>query len=250
MKAVNPNLVPTPVVDRNGRTTTVYRRQSVAATESSIPPAPQTPVREVDEEALSIIADMMDIDPDNAVYGVHHVLGFYRKAFVEELVALITQEDRVLASSMAALAINGENETFIRECNFFLPLLTERNHKHGVALVRSIRESSIDWSRDYSKASSGIKEQCLALMNTLDAVEEVIKDGSAQIHYQVNRVGHHNKLEITPVLKNEALERAVTESPESAPEIIAVIRNYGTTDYQAIRAILDGAHPSVADGAL
>ena len=239
------NLVPVPTVDRNGRTTTVYRRGDQQTVVRMLP-TPGLAPRDMLRENLSLIKEMVGLETDGECRLLLSNLSSYRTEFQQELNMLLTQDDEVLASAMAAHVLNRDTETFIRECASFLPELDVDDLEYGAVLVSSLRlHNDLPWAADYSKVDDRTRAQCLALMHTVAAVESISDYNSPEIRYQL-KDGQTS----IPILNDSHLVTAVLDEPEDAELIISLIREYRTGFYAPIREILDGSNPSLSIGAL
>lgn len=237
------NLVPTPIVNKNGVQTTVYRRVEQKAASRMIP-APAPDADRFLEENFTLISEMTFLATKAEKTILRSNLRRYRRDFQQELHGMLTQEDEVMATAIAAHVLNNDRETFIRECASFLPELDVDDLEYGATLVSSLHEHhQLPSASDYSGVDGRMRSQCLALMSTVAAVE-TFSTGNPELDYRTR----HGVL--TPTLTDDALAKAVIDDPEAAPEIIKVIREYRMGNYAAVRAVLHGANSSMALGAL
>jgi hypothetical protein len=237
------NLVPVPTVDRNGRQTTVYKRGYQQGAVLTLP-NPVMAYRDCLRDNLNLIKDMVGLETDGECRLLLSNLQSYSREFQRELNGMLTQDDEVLATAIAAHVLNRDPETFIRECASLLPELDVDDLEYGASLVSSLREHpQLPWAADYSRADDRLRSQCLALMHTVAAVE-AFSTGHPELNYRTVLGAQ------TAVLTDGSLAQAVIDHPEDAPEIIRVIRECRLGTYAAVSAVLDGTNPSIAEGVL
>jgi hypothetical protein len=240
------SLVPTPAVDKNGKQTTVYKRSEHPAQKRKVP-APVSPsVNSLDEDT-ALVMKMLGMKGSDARRQVLSTLWQFPASFRLTLQGILRQKDRELATHIAGMIYASEGQTMIRECNALLRAIDVSDLELGTALVKSLRHcNQLEWAGDYSEIDTGLRAQCIALMNTTAAVVDVSPDMWPALVLVPNMKGTRD----SPIIRDEFLVQAVLERPEEAPAIIRVIRESGMTSYRPIRAILDGITVPLVDGVL
>ena len=144
---------------------------------------------------------------------------------------------------------DGESETGIRECLYFIEQVhhTETypavvcNMVQGLHLTPALPDHD-----DYSSADDLTRRQCIALIHVLTALMSTgVRDGSKdpQKHKVVG-----NRL--ASFINNDALVRLVMDRADDYPRIMQAIVQRKTANPEVILQVLNAPSPTLSDGLL
>lgn len=268
-----PNLIPTTIVDRNGKTTTVHKKTHRGSTIPTIPSPMTKDVRVKRAATAQLLARRVNELLELPVYGAPdqkkllNMLGkTYSMRFTNELESLFA-EDTDEAKGVASQIMKGKSEYQIGETRHFYRVMPERGYNTVLPLVESLRyyhgRKKID---DLRNTKPAINQQNIALIKVTDALNKLSKKTMIQkapdmyiVMGRSQQPAHNDTLTFVtldinqnPVMKirNEDLYALVLERADDADEIVKIIEEYELTTAQPIRGILEGIIPSLADGML
>lgn len=244
------HLTPTPIVDKNGKWTTVYRKlfgskkkeathvpaPSIAPTEPSFDRAPSI-------ENLRLRAEA-GLKEEGQIHRMHQVMVEINK-YPDDLLQRLNKaiDDDVPNMWMIDRQIRaGLPHNEISESLYFLPRMKNPLYIAAQKHLRSLHAyKQLPPSDDYSKESEGVRKQCLALMTVAKSA--------------MYAVGEHNVFdgseERTPyVLKDERLTDLILEYTDRATEISNIVEDRETVDPDVIRSILSSDAPALSEGML
>lgn len=273
------NLTPTLIVDKNGKPTTVHKKNARASTLPGIPsPVPDMKSRKEREDmARGLSARVIDLigeDTGRFDTGPKRLMNLLGKThsvkFVRNLVPLLaedTDESRGVARQIAG----GADEFRIGETRYFYERMPGIDYRDLTALVASLRDYRLTMPADLRDADEMTNRQNIGLMKVTDAIRRHLesqrqkpilitgrpgggmssgiflhhRDDGPLRHLLTNLDGKEVK-----VLTEHALISLIYERPDDADKMVAVIDNHGLTTAREIVGVLEGVLPVLADGAL
>lgn len=257
----NTRLVPTPIVDKNGKPTVVHRKPPKASSGAVIPGPITEPAgtsrRAVVERVSRIVESIMDSTDVNR--GIER--GMVRK-MMDELHStefLLSMEKYLGSTGSESVGVAeqisyGESERPILETLHFHSQLEGANYTRTAAQVESLRFYQIAPSgADLLGGDELVQEQLLAVLKVTDAIERTLTSRvpvGVDADHPLRHI--HTSFMGQPVheLRDYALVELVKERSAEADQMSAIISEYKTYDPQVIRGILDGVTPSLAIGSL
>lgn len=249
---MNNNLVPSPIVDKNGRYTTVYRRMDEPASTAVGIPAPivsgvsereiEARVKRIMDEVSEIVSFFDEVAYEEAESTV--------RAYSPELLVRIEDAFQELeTSTIAALLIqDGEDEAMVSEFIEYVPDLNGIDNffeaKRAVMSLRGDFYPGLPESADYGSAESHVKEQCHALMKVTSA----LKTEEAGELRLVTLSAEPN--ERAWIIADQRLISLVLERPQDVDLIVKTIKEKHTGDFGVMHAVLHAESLPLADGSL
>lgn len=249
------NLVPTHTVDKNGRQTTVYRRNGAGASVPSVP-APELKLTINDDLVRETAQELLkDLFPGSSSRGTNDAamrrgvvsaIRSYPEALVKELRDAIIGLDQStdsenLRESLCELIEKKPSEAKLREAILLYPAVSKWNEEVGKEIIGSLREyEGIPAWSDLSRESDEVKARCVAMATV---VSEVFSFSPSSEYFRTK-----GKSDL--VLKDEALVDLVFEYPERAGEMAAVIRERKSVDPVLLRGIVASDSRALGEGSL
>lgn len=235
------NLTPTPTVDKNGRQTTVYRKQVAVTANATGVPAPalaDTSVARRTELIRRVMSNFrIDRDTDDALMKMTRAVATYPVDLLEKLC------DPDTASSdyywmINAMVDDGGTAESVNEYLHFLPDVTEASLYVSQALVKSLHGySQLPSSADYSRENEELRSQCSALLRFSNAARlaglEVFKDDEFRF-----------------TLKDHAMVELILENHDSVGTLVAAVRERKSADPVMLDSVLKTDSPALGKGVL
>ena len=246
------NLIPTPIVDKNGRLTTVHKRQEVAGKENITLPSPVVtePKRSKQDMISGIIEEMREMDlcwDGDETESATSTLGGYSTS------SLLMVEDALQkdaeSASLAGLLVNaGESQVLVSEALLYMPQMVYKVFWDAVRQVKTLHGfyPTLPPCDDYSKADEYVQQQCAALLKVTSAVDTMARDGNQTM--KMTAVG--NKSDRVAILSDSRLIEYVIDHPQSADQIVDLIEDRGVSDYRVIHAVLHSESLALSNGML
>lgn len=242
-------LVPTPVVDRNGRLTTVHKRADQPVKNAATIPAPVAAVKAQPSKAklVSALADAMDDvlyldEPEQKDYLIEN-LEAHDADFLANLQREMGNGNDFIPST---LVNDHETKEYINEVLRFADHTGQETFPETCALIRSLHlYPQLPNYPDFSEAPEEVQEQCIALMKTANAVANFSSDAGKELE----TVAVPEREDVF-VLRDDALVQAVLAAPENAERLITVIEEQRTGRFAVIDAYLNGGTSPMVSGVL
>lgn len=265
----NPSLVPTPIVDRNGKPTTVHRKPQQPAS-GEIPPAPSPAAvgdsREaVVERVAFFISEMLradnesDVDTDSWLIDmydeelrpdeVQSKLELYTTEFLQDMEQRIRQcgDDAIGIAEQLAY---GESAQTIRESIYFYDQISGSDYRRVSAHVESLRLHNVaPLINDLTHGDEKSQATLLAAFKVYAAIDDVFGDPMAALEHPLKP--HHTTVTGEVVARmDDALINLIRERPEDGDRMVEIVTRHRTADPQTIRGMLNGFVISLVDGSL
>lgn len=248
----NQNLIPTLVVDVNGKTTTVHKKPQGAASNKSIP-AP------VDTSSFGLANSIADACANATHLGEmgdrarHDFRNDLRFTYSLESLQRIDSEIRkggVAAEGIIQQLREGESEWNILGTLHFYPKLGIDDYKHAGTLVRSLNDYEYFAEQGGKcKSDENVEQQCIGvitLTHHLDALSTLPPNDIAHpLRYDYDR---RNFLSMS--IKDERVMNMVIERPDEAKTIAEIVAKHGNADPNFIMGVMHGFNPALAEGGL
>ena len=237
-------LIPTPIVDRNGRRTTVYRKPASSSAAVNLPPVKSTVSQsptQVDRSAL-IESIRYNVSQKAARGRNMPELIPYLDNFDDDLLVRLKDyhtDDTHGYDRISRAILNRTVANELRELVHFSPLI-HHDARDATArmLINSLREYVVQLpsAASYSKTEKPVREKAEALVRVLSAVAHV--DGTSAFD------GYGN------TYPNRELIDLIVSSPEKAELMANVILGRKSTDVNMIREVLINDSVPMSDGVL
>lgn len=230
-------LIPTPVVDKNGRLTTVHKKAVEAGTGSVTIPAPTFAEPSFLERQREIIlwsvAGSLRMTAKKQEE-VKKTISGYSDGFLPKLVEALEDEDRT--SATAHLIFHGKDEREVGEMIRFLPSTDITGFTGSFALIKTLHGyyPGLPDAEDYSLASADVQSQCESLLHVTCAVREC----SPEWFNWMRRVDVDD--DSTMILKDERLVALALERHDVCLKIVDVIYERESADFDIIGPALSG----------
>lgn len=229
-------LIPTPTVDRNGRTTTVYRRPASSTEGRKAVPSPEGTAVQVREELVanltrSVIKLVAGVSEKNSGEKIRATLGGYSTPFLKYLSSAALGNSDGVATSTAHYICKGTDGTTLGNALHFAERLEQGEVWSVMPLVKSLEyyPELAGSQREYRTAKQSHSDRVVALMRATVFTEQYCGDKTRRfIDYAVEGV------EVIPVLKDSRLVSLLVTQPEDIDRILSVIRQRESADYDLI----------------
>lgn len=246
------NLIPTIITDRNGKITTVHRRDDVSRSSSSTLPAPALPKSTLQRDeciaAIMVIANKELLAPGRgvtveSVKKVERKLGQYSDDTLASLRAAL-QGNQNIHRSLSVMLERNLSETIVHEAASLLPEVAYGHPTSTRESLLSLREyDDLPKSDNYALADEELRKKCIALISVSTALDGVcdVMSGSPILW---------GGPEMSPIIQDKALVRLVLDNPEKAPLIAKFIEERLSVDYEAIQELVSSGSSSLSEGTL
>lgn len=268
----NPDLVPTVIVDVNGRTTVVHKLRklfggSLSSSSTARIPAPAVPgpgARKI--TVVNSLMKMLPVPADKSqAKRLSHNLQSYFPLESLRWFAEVLSEGGPLAKGVGkhltgAYSTQGyegyvaklqaeDVETGIRNNVMFYRLLDADNYAEVDSLVHGLGLSEpFHDVVDFTGLEEAISNQCVAVMTAARDLIAKYPGGSYEPSLPVSLSAAWDDNEWA-VLK-EPLFSFVMDNPDEVTEIVDAVVKYRTTDITVLRGLMTGIHLPLAGGAL
>lgn len=246
------HLVPTAIVDKNGRLTTVHRRAASSVPKPSDFPSPVPRLAERSKQEIipGIIDELNElkmIDAGDVEY-LTEKLDEYTLDFLVRAEAAL-QESPEMSSLVGLLIESGADEFHINEAIRFFPEMESRDFWDALRLIKTLHGyyPSLPEEDDYSKASPAVQSQCSALLKVTSAVRLSTRDERGTM--RMISVGDKN-FDRVAILNDERMIALVLDNPEQAERIIEIITDRGSAEFGMVHAVLHAESLALASGTL
>lgn len=255
-------LVPTTVIDKNGKRTTVHRRPSEQASAgTSKIPAPDIAQRPVDRGmALDVFHDAVireyqlnPADFDDRI-DLQSIMGIASRRSDEVLAVLhqaLTNGSDHTTVMLDAVSSQQASDTVVSEVIAFAPCL--RTGAVMLSAINGLREygSAFPYMEDYTKATGRTREQVRGLLTVVSILGDEYPNGQEweSKGLPIEEITDNNHRWYARI-NNGPLLQYVLENPEHAERISEIILHRKTIDTTLIDSIIHSDAPSISDGLL
>lgn len=261
--SLNPNLVPTPVTDKNGVQTTRWKRPvAVSGTPNAIPApigginslgktfgGPDEPLVELRARARKVLFENLErrgkpvSDADARAFDIN--IRRYPKKRVMQI-PLLLSVDNDLANGVADDIIAGTTNEWVWERIHFYRITDSDNYWKTASETYALSNyAPVNLHYDMTEIDDYVTGQCLALMSVARILDAKADGKSPYLEY----TSHPSGYPIT-IIKDKTLVYFIATQPEKATDIAETVAKYGTTDPATINGIINGIAPSLAKGSL
>ena len=241
--AFRDNLVPTPTVDRNGKATTVYRRDNTSMNAAKPIPAPMPLSPDAREKLILRTSDELvagNLIAKETKLAVRRNIYSYSNEMLHTIRIAISNdmsENKGMNGSAGKIRSKiaaGDSEESINEAIFFYPLLAHR----GIAVTSHVVDAlhkfpQLPASADYSREDHRTVTQCTALIRVIDKLSPL-----------------HGALNSNWTIEDQRLTELVLANPERGEKIASFIEARESADPDLIEAMLTSEAPALNDGLL
>lgn len=252
---LNPNLIPTVTVDKNGRTTTVHRKPNVSVSNTALP-APaigEDTARDriLVNHVLALITSLVGRQDVNAskLVPLKTSLNYFKTSFLQRL-ELYLQCDHATSLGVAQQVVNGEFAEIIDETIYYHQRIGGTDYWDSAALVRSLAHyDPLSIYNDLSKIDEPIRKQCEALIKATSVIdsESGTAPGAEEHPLEYAPADYDRQMRI---IKNQGLVKLIMDNPDDAKHIAHIVVKHNTTDQNSILGIMRGIIPALAEGSL
>lgn len=241
-------MTPTVITDRNGKVTTVHRRDSVSQHPSVILPAPMAaPAPVIRDKIMKYVDEQLQLH-----YGSKQEQDAMRvaKQLLQYPAGLLADLENTLRTHEASRRVitvmlqNNMSESSIHEAAVFLPKIWSGIPSESYSHVQALHYyEELPQHENYAIADDAVKKQCIALINVsiaLDGSSDVIAD--SPLHWEGD--------ELSPVIRDSKLVHLVIDNPDKAPMIAKFIEERLSVDYAALTELVNAESYSLSRGFL
>lgn len=237
------NLVPTPTVDKNGKLTTVYRRQGDAAGNGRALPAPVASEDANLKRNVSFLLTTAAGEPAVRINAGKQIIGYspellqrIHDAITDE--KLDTNEKDMLKSNLLHKIGSGATLPHVEEAVLFYPLMKGLRKTSANEVAQSLRSyHQLPRSSNYARESKEVQEKCSAIVRVMSLV----------YHLPYRNFRFVNG---TYIFSDERFTDLALEFPERADEIGAIVTERQSYDPDMIRSMLTTDASALGSGIL
>lgn len=246
------NLIPVVVTDKNGRVTTVHRKDHHPLAPSSMP----APAANVLRPSLVAQAALAKIESYIGFQGSdrrkHDTLVSLRTYTPDQLneIDQILGSGGVLARGVARHISDGELPEIILETVHFHNLMKADDYWESAAMVRSLGQyDMVRAAYDLRNQPMDFQQRCVALMRAARSISKRLPENRKSESHPILYIptDYYFNME---VIKDERLVEMIFNQPDDADVIAEVVAKHGTTDPSVVNGIMNGIKPSIAEGSL
>lgn len=236
------NLIPTEIVDKNGRRTVVHRKPLPVASRVDLFPRPSVPgyPEEKRHEMIREIKAAIEGEGATASRIAMVTLNQLYDGLLDRLLA-VYQERPSNLWRITNLLGSGAGAGFISEALLFYPELSRCDSFTAVNMMRSLHGyRQLPVSDDYSQEPHPVPEQALALLRVMDCVDREIGGGVFRDHPAFKYV-----------LMDDRITDVVVMNYDQVDRIIGLITDRHSVDAEMISNVLEsGTAYSLQSGSL
>jgi hypothetical protein len=248
------NLTPTPVVDKNGRQTTVYKRAEGSVKYATVIPAPVVvdPAQDEIDAKVNWIIDEIDesvhLSDQEDREAVRSTLETYSPEFLIKVEEALQHLETVTIASLLIAA--GESESLVSEALTFMPQMEVVRFHESLNLVKSLHRDyypGLPKVKDYGVADDHVQSQCIAILKISLAMKRYSDDRDGDL--RMVDVGTEN-IDRAAIMADQRMIALVLERPDEADLIVDTIRERGTGEFGVIHAVLSNEAIALSSGTL
>lgn len=243
------HLTPTTITDKNGKQTTVYKKQQSATARQKQLPSPALPLNnDLTKKRMAVAERIIGLSGRLNDRTLHSYVFTEVQDYSASTVANIEralQNDDQLARSVAEDLVNGEEGKFVSEALHFY-WKTGSTDYQGIALdVRTLTHyPPFIVHRELIDTDENTQKQCLAFLRFPHLIDTPPNYPSPFINY-INYDDRQMKY-----IKDQTLVNLIANRPDDIERIAEIILQHRTSDGATINGILEGTLPSLAEGQL
>jgi hypothetical protein len=248
------NLIPTPVVDKNGRQTTVYRRAEETVSHATGIPAPMVaaPVQDEVEKRINRIIDeigeSVSLADQEDREAIRSTLETYSPEFLIEVEEALQHLETVTIASLLIAA--GESEPLVNEALTFMPEMEVVGFHESFRLVQSLHRDyypGLPKVENYGAADDHLQSQCLAILKVSLAMKRHSDDRDGDL--RMADVGRRN-IDRAAIMADQRMIALVLERPNDVDLITDTIKERRTGEFGVIHAVLSNEAIALSSGTL
>lgn len=252
-------LVPTPIVDKNGVSSTRLKKSEQSKMSSTPIPAPASPSEsavKAERKALTNlivenVSDMFEVRRTD-INKTRSELAERSTGFLRETAALLGERSK-LAFGVGLQVLMATPEVRIRENIHYSALVhTDEGYPRDSELVEALRSyEQFSDCPDLTDVDAETQEQLAALMLVTAAYSKYgkLKRYPQDASDPLNTVRSSRNIRVE-VLHDEAMVQFVMNYAADAERIVKIINDRGLTEVRDIQPILDWDTPSLAEGVI
>jgi hypothetical protein len=237
------NLVPTPTVDKNGKLTTVYRRQEDTAGKGRVLPAPVVARNPDLIRNVSFLLTSAASEPAIKMNASKQIAG-YSSELLQRIHDAITDEtlekheqDMLKANFLHKIG-SGSTLPSVEEAVLFFPLMTGLRKNSANEVISSLRcYPQLPKSSNYAREREDVQKKCSAIVRVMGMIYLL-----PQRDFRFERGSY--------VFSDDRLTDLVLEFPERADEIGTIIVERRSFDPDMIRSVLTTDASALGSGIL
>lgn len=238
------NLIPTTVVDKNGRRTTVHKKAPGTSKVASLPPvAALTSTVSEKERRNSLTETLLSAWPayDSDSLKGSNARAFLRDCSMESLEGL--EHTRVnhpgTFTKMGYMASDGYSEAEVREAMYFYPQMRGSSYFTARRIMASLHEyRELPYTQDLSSEDEAVRAQCTALIRVIES----LIDGDHEDAFHDRQPPF--------MIRDLGLVEFTVEHPDRADLIAGFVRDRGAADVNVLTELLESESPSLGSGLL
>lgn len=248
------NLIPTTVMDKNGKQTTVYRRAEEQNNRAAVIPAPMSVSKARGERAARIdgiideIAESVTISGDVERGYIRSTLEGYSPHFLIKVEDALQHIETVTIAS--TLIQSGESQSFVSEALTFMPQMEVVGFYESLRLVQSLHKDYYPGLRkveDYGAADKHLQSQCLAILKVSLAMKRHSEDRNGDL--RMVDVGTE-QIDRAAIMADQRMIALVLENPDKVDLIVNAIKERRTGEFGIIHAVLNNEALALSSGTL
>lgn len=244
------HLVPTPIVDKNGKTTVTYRKP--AAPKDQLPgtmPAPTRPMApSLTESLVAQIAKVLELDNGFQYDSLRETVNAYPEDLINKLLeASHTSDDW---AELANLIMDREPAPIMSEIIHFFPSLHTESLYSALVYFKSMHHyPQLPPVEDFSKADQHTQEQYKAILTVMEALDDDMEIFPNPQPLPLSFTQNVNNEDVL-VIDAPVIVALIMERPHESKRIAQIIIERRTRDAALIAMILDDTNPTLAEGNL
>lgn len=248
------NLIPTPVVDKNGRQTIVYKRSEGSVRPTTGFPAPLATNSTQDEieartnRIIDEIGESVHLADQEDREMVRSTLETYSPEFLIKVEEALQHLETVTIASLLIAA--GESEPLVNEALTFMPQMEVVGFHESFRLVKSLHRDyypGLPKVKDYGVADDHVQSQCLAILKVSLAMKRHSDDRDGDL--RMVDVGTEN-IDRAAIMADQRMIALVLERPDKVDLIVDTIRDRRTGEFGVLHAVLNNEAIALSSGTL
>lgn len=248
-------LVPTRIVNKNGVATTVHKRaaQSGSGALSAIPaPAVSRAKMTMPEKVEALVKRIADINvlKEEDLSYVDARMTLFGDKILDSLDAAFKSGEEA-TKQLAFLLVNDEDVDILSMSAHFMPDMESNFLADMPSLLRGLEfYRELPFSFNYTYANHELQRQVLALLRVAATLEKHHGKSFFEDPEGFPTAVKTMEGNLCKFMKDDNMVRLVMRRSDDVDAMIGIIKERGTVDPQIMEALLDGADPAFASGAL
>ena len=238
------NLIPTLVVDKKGRYTTVYRKPVEVADKSSTFPSPSSVLSQRKQRTILLMVSQLFAMKHDEISEVAKNLSGYSPDFLDTVTEALDDEN--LTTAIARLIHDRKSEREVGEAIRFLPHMDMTGFTGSLSLIKTLHGYSsisgqthyvgLPEADDYSRADKVVQSQCEAILRVSCAIRNCSPEW-----YEWMQTVDLGDGDATMIMNDERLIKLVLERHDAVSLIEETIFERESADYDVISGVLENA---------